>query len=187
MPTTSTASAENFDAANSSVVDVEDIPQSYICPLTLEIMDDPLMDRRGMNFERKAILEWLHRGNSTCPLTREPLSYSKLIPNAQLRFQIDQWKTLKGIKLPERETFPQMDYMMIEPTKDTILEFRGNNQNQTLSAWYADYERRRDRRAVVAQRDAATASESPASRRRRLGRIIGSALSVVRRGSLTSS
>jgi hypothetical protein len=74
---------------------------SFICPLTLEVMRDPLMDRKGLNFERHAIVEWLNRGNATCPLTREPLSYSKLVPNAALRLKIEQWKKDHNIPLTE--------------------------------------------------------------------------------------
>ena len=78
--------------------DEDSPPSDFICPLTLEIMSDPLMTcKNHMNFERSAIVEWLNRGNTTCPLTREPLSYSKLVPNAALRLQIEQWKRDKGI------------------------------------------------------------------------------------------
>lgn len=69
-----------------------DIPDWAMCPLTLEIMNDPLMDRDGLNYERKAIVEWLNRGHSTCPLTRKPLSYRMLAPNAQLKLRLDNWR-----------------------------------------------------------------------------------------------
>eukprot|EP00525_Craspedostauros_australis_P011007 CAMPEP_0198121918 /NCGR_PEP_ID=MMETSP1442-20131203/33410_1 /TAXON_ID= /ORGANISM="Craspedostauros australis, Strain CCMP3328" /LENGTH=267 /DNA_ID=CAMNT_0043780819 /DNA_START=159 /DNA_END=963 /DNA_ORIENTATION=+ len=82
-----------------------DTPDEFICPLTLELMNDPLMDRMGINFEREAIMEWLNRGNNSCPLTRKPLSYSKLVPNAQLRLKIDQWKKSHNIPVV-RNTFP---------------------------------------------------------------------------------
>jgi hypothetical protein len=75
------------------------IPEYFICPLTLEVMEDPLMDRRGNNFEHKAIVEWLNRGKKTCPLTREPLAYSKLISNVPLRMRIERWKKDHGINV----------------------------------------------------------------------------------------
>lgn len=68
------------------------IPDDFICPLTLEMMEDPLMTRSGLNFEREVILKWLNQGNSTCPLTRTPLSPSMLVPNAALRNRIRQWQ-----------------------------------------------------------------------------------------------
>jgi hypothetical protein len=81
----------NDDDEDQLDLDLE-IPDWAICPLTLEIMNDPLMDRDGLSYERKAIVEWLNRGHATCPLTRKPLSYRMLAPNAQLKFRIDRWR-----------------------------------------------------------------------------------------------
>ena len=93
---------ESHNGGNADEYDDDDDPDSppsnFICPLTLEIMSDPLMTcKNHLNFERSAIVEWLNRGNTTCPLTREPLSYGKLVPNAALRLQIEQWKRDHGI------------------------------------------------------------------------------------------
>ena len=64
------------------------IPEYFFCPLTLEVMSDPLVSMHGQNFKRNAILHWLYEGNSTCPITRQTLSPSMLIPNAQLCLRI---------------------------------------------------------------------------------------------------
>ena len=89
---------ESHEEGNEDDDDPDSPPSNFICPLTLEIMSDPLMTcKNHLNFERSAIVEWLNRGNTTCPLTREPLSYSKLVPNAALRLQIEQWKRDHGI------------------------------------------------------------------------------------------
>ena len=68
------------------------IPSNFICPLTLAIMKDPLISRHGQNYERRAIMEWIHQGNATCPMTRQPLRLSNLITNHSLKVQIEQWK-----------------------------------------------------------------------------------------------
>lgn len=93
----SAAASETSRSSHSSKTDVNDVPSEFICPLTLEIMNDPVMDKQGINFERSAIAKWLHRGNTTHPLTREPLSLSKLVSNAHLRKQIIKWKELHGM------------------------------------------------------------------------------------------
>ena len=65
-------------------------PANYICPLTLQLMEDPVQDSCGHTFDRRAILEWLDRssgnGNSNsnsssihhraavCPISRKPLT-----------------------------------------------------------------------------------------------------------------
>lgn len=67
-------------------------PSEFICGLTMEIMDDPLMSKYGHNYERAAILEWLTSGHDTCPMTRQPMRLSDLISNRCLRTRIHEWK-----------------------------------------------------------------------------------------------
>ncbi|KAL6047667.1 VWFA domain-containing protein, partial [Balamuthia mandrillaris] len=64
-------------------------PESYICPLTQEVMRDPVVDPEGNSYERTAIEAWL-RKNSTSPITRAPLSSKDLVPNRALRDAIQQ-------------------------------------------------------------------------------------------------
>jgi hypothetical protein len=77
-------------------INFDDIPEKFVCPLTLEIFTDPLMSRNGFNFERDAIIEWLDRGHETCPLTRDPLGYRGLVPNYRLRLELETWKEKNG-------------------------------------------------------------------------------------------
>ena len=59
-----------------SLIPLERIPANYICPLTLQLMEDPVQDSCGHTFERRAILEWLDRSNhheAVCPISRKPL------------------------------------------------------------------------------------------------------------------
>ena len=69
-------------------------PSHFICPLTLQIMRDPVLSRYGQNYERCAILEWLtsSNGHGSCPLTRRPLELRGLVSNHNLRCQIRQWQ-----------------------------------------------------------------------------------------------
>jgi hypothetical protein len=67
-------------------------PHEFICSLTMDLMNDPVVSRYGQSFERSAIIEWLARGNDTCPMTRQPLKLSDLITNHQLRAKIRRWQ-----------------------------------------------------------------------------------------------
>ena len=49
----------------------------FICPLTLEILREPVNTIYGHKFERKAILGWL-QDHSTCPLTQQPLKADQI-------------------------------------------------------------------------------------------------------------
>ena len=51
----------------------------------MEIMRDPVSTPEGHTFERGDIEEWI-RVNGSCPLTRNPLSTSDLVPNRSLRY-----------------------------------------------------------------------------------------------------
>jgi U-box domain len=69
------------------------VPDDYICPLTLEMMHDPVISKYGNSFERHAIITWLGAlGNTTCPLTRRPLRLSDLITNHKLKAALRQYR-----------------------------------------------------------------------------------------------
>ncbi|XP_051148497.1 putative E3 ubiquitin-protein ligase LIN-1 [Andrographis paniculata] len=53
-------------------------PKDFVCPITTHIFDDPVTLETGQTYERKAIQEWLERGNSTCPITRQKLHSTQL-------------------------------------------------------------------------------------------------------------
>lgn len=73
------------------------VPQErFLCPLTRELMDDPVMTRQGLNFERRAILEWLDKNGDVCPVTKKPLRPSGLVTNNKLQWEIRQWKLSDG-------------------------------------------------------------------------------------------
>jgi hypothetical protein len=73
----------------SSPPEDRDAPKGFICPLTLEIMYDPVLDPEGNTYERRAITEWLrHKRNS--PVSRQPLNEKMLIPNNALRETIHE-------------------------------------------------------------------------------------------------
>eukprot|EP00667_Euglena_gracilis_P002990 EG_transcript_2996 len=66
------------------------MPERYLCPITTEVMQDPVMDQHGHNFERAAIVEWLSR-SAECPLGREELHAAALYPNLALKEEIAEW------------------------------------------------------------------------------------------------
>lgn len=66
--------------------------QSFYCPITGDVMVDPVETSSGQTFERNAIEKLLADGNTLCPLTRMPLDTSVLRPNKTLRQSIEEWK-----------------------------------------------------------------------------------------------
>ncbi|KAK3036080.1 hypothetical protein RJ639_029833 [Escallonia herrerae] len=66
--------------------------QPFVCPITREVMVDPVETSSGHTFDRSAIEKWLSDGNNLCPLTMLPLETSALRPNKTLRQSIEEWK-----------------------------------------------------------------------------------------------
>lgn len=84
--------------------DEDMVPQGFYCPLTMEVMFDPVLDIDGNTYERSAVTEWLlnHR---TSPVSRQPLSAKLLIPNNALRdtiheFMGEEWVRKQQSNLP---------------------------------------------------------------------------------------
>jgi hypothetical protein len=64
-------------------------PHNFLCPITTELMDDPVVAMDGHTYERKAIATWFQMHN-TSPLTRAVIP-TTLVPNVNLRGMIASW------------------------------------------------------------------------------------------------
>uniref|UniRef100_A0A0C9QXS4 RING-type E3 ubiquitin transferase n=1 Tax=Wollemia nobilis TaxID=56998 RepID=A0A0C9QXS4_9CONI len=68
------------------------IPDEMKCPISLDLMRDPVIVASGHTYDRASISEWLDSGHSTCPLSGQKLPrHPVLIPNYALRSLIGQW------------------------------------------------------------------------------------------------
>jgi U-box domain len=76
---------------------MRNVPTEFLCPITMEIMDYPVLSRYGHNFERSAIVAWIEEGSGVCPMTRLPLTMRDLINNNALLHEIEQWRQENGM------------------------------------------------------------------------------------------
>lgn len=60
-------------------------PASFYCPVSMELMSDPVMVATGHTYDRSCIEKWLAQGNRTCPVTGMRLRHLELVPNHALR------------------------------------------------------------------------------------------------------
>ncbi|CAN8269438.1 unnamed protein product [Cochlearia groenlandica] len=68
-----------------------EIPNYFICPISLEIMKDPVTTVSGITYDRESIVKWLKKVPS-CPVTKQSLPLdSDLTPNHMLRRLIQHW------------------------------------------------------------------------------------------------
>lgn len=69
------------------------IPDEFLCPITRELMRDPVIAADGYSYEREAIESWIHTKNRSSPMTNLPLLTTLLTPNHTLKMAISRWKT----------------------------------------------------------------------------------------------
>lgn len=75
------------------------LPEDFRCPISLEIMSDPVILSSGHTFDRSSIQRWLDSGHRTCPITKLPLAdHPSLIPNHALRSLISSYT--RNLSLP---------------------------------------------------------------------------------------
>eukprot|EP00268_Persea_americana_P045576 TRINITY_DN4650_c0_g5_i1.p1 TRINITY_DN4650_c0_g5~~TRINITY_DN4650_c0_g5_i1.p1 ORF type:complete len:847 (+),score=199.62 TRINITY_DN4650_c0_g5_i1:419-2959(+) len=77
------------------------VPADFCCPLSLELMSNPVIVASGQTYERAYIRRWLDQGLAVCPKTRQTLSHTNLIPNYTVKALIANWCELHNIKLPD--------------------------------------------------------------------------------------
>ncbi|KAK4271412.1 hypothetical protein QN277_020112 [Acacia crassicarpa] len=75
------------------------LPDHLKCPISLEIMSDPVIIPSGHTFDRSSIQRWLDAGHRVCPITKLPLpDYPSLIPNHALRSLISNYALISPLQ-----------------------------------------------------------------------------------------
>ncbi|XP_075500086.1 U-box domain-containing protein 1-like [Primulina tabacum] len=78
------------------------IPDEYRCPISLELMNDPVTVASGHTYDRNSIAQWINSGHHTCPKSGQRLIHMALIPNYSLKSLIHQWCLENNI--PQKST-----------------------------------------------------------------------------------
>ncbi|XP_058093486.1 U-box domain-containing protein 9 [Magnolia sinica] len=82
--------------------DSDSVPEHFRCPISTQIMKDPVILSSGLTYDRPYVQSWLSQGYRTCPLTREVLSHSLVTPNLLVQNMISEWCKNQGIELGDR-------------------------------------------------------------------------------------
>ncbi|CAN1310973.1 U-box domain-containing protein 19 [Linum perenne] len=83
---------ELFDCLNSD---------NFRCPISLELMRDPVTIETGHTYDRVSILKWFRGGNATCPNTGNKLLSKELVPNVALNQLIQHYCFENGIPIAD--------------------------------------------------------------------------------------
>ncbi|KAL1805708.1 hypothetical protein ACET3Z_028776 [Daucus carota] len=73
------------------------VPVDFTCPITLDLMMDPVIICTGQTYDRSSITRWVKDGNYTCPKTGQDLIHTHLVPNRAMRHFIMHWCNAYGI------------------------------------------------------------------------------------------
>ena len=71
--------------SDSILVPQDNLPEEFFCPITLNVMKNPVLAADGHTYEKKAISRWFAGGQRRSPKTNQQLPHTALIPNHALR------------------------------------------------------------------------------------------------------
>ncbi|XP_010509533.1 PREDICTED: E3 ubiquitin-protein ligase PUB23-like [Camelina sativa] len=107
-----------------------EIPPFFLCPISLEIMKDPVIVSTGITYDRDSIEKWLFSGKkNSCPVTKQDITDADLTPNHTLRRLIQSWCTLNASYGVERIPTPRPPICKAEIEK-LIRDSASSHQNQ---------------------------------------------------------
>ncbi|KAL8217069.1 hypothetical protein R6Q57_023906 [Mikania cordata] len=105
-----------------------EIPTFFMCPISLELMKDPVTLPTGITYDRDSIEKWFYtKKNNTCPVTKQVLLDVELTPNHTLRRLIQSWCTLNPLSGVERLPTPRLPV-----SKPDILKLLKDLKNPNL-------------------------------------------------------
>ncbi|TYJ96072.1 E3 ubiquitin-protein ligase PUB22-like [Cucumis melo var. makuwa] len=136
-----------------------EVPSYFLCPISLQLMRDPVTISTGITYDRSSIEKWLFSFNKTvCPITKQPLSSDPdlLTPNHTLRRLIQSWCTLNASNGIERIPTPKspIDKTHIAKILKQAQNFPNSNHKCLLALKAIALENERNRN-LVAQSDGA--------------------------------
>ncbi|KAL0902879.1 hypothetical protein M5K25_028441 [Dendrobium thyrsiflorum] len=79
------------------VRDISALPKDFCCPISLELMRDPVVVPTGQTYDRHFITQWIAGGHQTCPNSGQNLGNAVLIPNRAIRSVISHWCAANGV------------------------------------------------------------------------------------------
>ncbi|XP_071717187.1 U-box domain-containing protein 21-like [Rutidosis leptorrhynchoides] len=68
------------------------VPEHFQCPISLELMKDPVTLSTGITYDRENVEKWIYEdGKHTCPVTGVALTSLEPVPNHTIRRMIQDW------------------------------------------------------------------------------------------------
>ncbi|XP_047159264.1 U-box domain-containing protein 30-like [Vigna umbellata] len=136
---TTTTTATMKDANGANVLDLKtlieelessiEVPSVFICPISLEPMQDPVTLCTGQTYDRSNILKWFSLGHNTCPTTMQDLWDDSVTPNTTLHHFILSWFSQKYLAMKKKLEDVQGTALEL---LDTLKKVKGQNRVRAL-------------------------------------------------------
>ncbi|KAL8161202.1 hypothetical protein V2J09_012691 [Rumex salicifolius] len=131
------------------------IPTDFRCPISLDLMKDPVTLSTGITYDRNSIETWIiDQGHDTCPVTKRVLPVLDPVPNHAIRRMIQDWCVEKKSYGVERIPTPRIPLSSIEAS-DLLARLESSTAEvaNTLVARILSKAREseRNRRVILAQ------------------------------------
>jgi hypothetical protein len=94
------------------------IPAHFRCPISLDLMRDPVTAPTGITYDRESIEAWLDTGRAAvCPVTHAPLRRDDLVPNHAIRRVIQDWCVANRSRGVERIPTPKIPVTPVQASE----------------------------------------------------------------------
>ncbi|KAL5558693.1 hypothetical protein UlMin_034904 [Ulmus minor] len=110
-------------------LDSIEFPSVFICPISLEPMQDPVTLCTGQTYERANIAKWFSFGHYTCPTTMQELWDESITPNKTLQQLIYSWFSQKYLAMKKRSEDVQGRALEL---LETLKKVKGQARVQAL-------------------------------------------------------
>lgn len=110
-------------------MDSIDVPSVFICPISLEPMQEPVTLCTGQTYDRSNILKWFSLGHKTCPTTMQELWDDSITPNNTLKHLILTWFSHKYLEMKKK--LEDVEGRVLE-TLETLKKVKGQSRVKAL-------------------------------------------------------
>jgi TPR repeat protein len=80
-------------ASEASPVGGPPPPEAFLCPISQDLMSEPVIAADGHSYERTEIEQWFATGRQTSPMTNSTMATQTLVSNHVLKSQIKEWQS----------------------------------------------------------------------------------------------
>ncbi|XP_038897884.1 U-box domain-containing protein 3 isoform X2 [Benincasa hispida] len=103
------------------------VPSYFRCPLSLELMLDPVIVASGQTYDRSSIQKWIDSGLNICPNTHQMLTHTNLIPNYTVKAMILNWCDENKLNFSSLSSLVQLSHQDLDRSDSFCYSVHGSN------------------------------------------------------------